>query len=138
MPASGAPLPLGRGSSSPLVRKLEKRPREEADSKGEGGGEGEDADRDRDQHHREHQEAEADLGERITRAFILRRVGLIEAGASGLLTPPGDDQALAQATVRLLTDAALAHRLGANAAARMQTTFAWPQVAAALAGAYAR
>jgi thioredoxin reductase (NADPH) len=27
--------------------------------------------------------AEADLGERLTRAFILRRVGLIEAGASG-------------------------------------------------------
>lgn len=35
--------------------------------------------------------AEADLGERLTRAFILRRVGLIEAGASGatLIGRPG-------------------------------------------------
>lgn len=61
----------------------------------------------------------------------------IDASAGGLLTPPGDEQALANATVRLLTDAALAHRLGARAAERMQTAFAWPQVAAALAGAYA-
>ncbi|WAC73357.1 FAD-dependent oxidoreductase [Roseateles sp. SL47] len=35
--------------------------------------------------------AEADLGERLTRAFILRRVGLIETGASGatLIGSPG-------------------------------------------------
>ena len=35
--------------------------------------------------------AEADLGERIMRALILRRVGLIEAGAGGpvLIAPPG-------------------------------------------------
>ncbi len=35
--------------------------------------------------------AEAELGERIMRALILRRVGLIEAGAGPVIIGPGDD-----------------------------------------------
>lgn len=35
--------------------------------------------------------AEADLGERIMRALILRRVGLIESGAGPIIIGPGDD-----------------------------------------------
>ena len=35
--------------------------------------------------------AEAELGERIMRALILRRVGLIEAGAGPVIVGPGDD-----------------------------------------------
>ena len=55
--------------------------------------------------------AEADLGERIMRALILRRVGLIEAGASGavLIGPPDSPEVLKLRN--FLTRNAQPHRL---------------------------
>ena len=55
------------------------------------------------------------------RGAVASRVGgipdLVEDGENGLLVPPGDLDALADALVRVLTDPALAERLGAGAAA---------------------
>jgi glycosyltransferase involved in cell wall biosynthesis len=55
-----------------------------------------------------------------------RAGGLPEAvadGVSGLLTPPGDPAALADALHRLLADADLRHRLGAAGRARILAEF---------------
>jgi glycosyltransferase involved in cell wall biosynthesis len=53
------------------------------------------------------------------RAVIGSRVGgipdLVEDGGNGLLVDPGDTNGLAEALVRLLSDRALAERLGAAA-----------------------
>jgi glycosyltransferase involved in cell wall biosynthesis len=55
------------------------------------------------------------------RSLVASRVGgipdLVEDGVNGLLVEPGDTEALAAALVRLLTDRALAERLGAGAQA---------------------
>ena len=55
------------------------------------------------------------------RPLVASRVGgipdLVEDGVNGLLVEPGDTDALAAALVRLLTDRALAERLGAGAQA---------------------
>lgn len=60
----------------------------------------------------------------------------IEDGASGVLTPPGDDVALAGAAAALLRDPARRARLAAGARARMEHHFGWEVVAAPLAAAY--
>ena len=57
---------------------------------------------------------------------------VIEDGVSGLLVPPEDRAALADAVTRLLQDRGLAQRLGARAAADAQGPFAWTTVAHAL------
>jgi glycosyltransferase involved in cell wall biosynthesis len=49
-------------------------------------------------------------------------------GESGLLVTPEDDQAFAEAVVRLLGDAGLRSRLGEAAARRIGEHFAWPQL----------
>lgn len=53
------------------------------------------------------------------RGVVASRVGgipdIVEDGNTGLLVPPGDAQALAEALVRVLTDRALAERLGVAA-----------------------
>ena len=59
---------------------------------------------------------------------------VIEDGVSGLLVPPEDSTALAEAVTRLLQDRALAQRLGARAAADAKGPFAWTTVAHALLG----
>jgi glycosyltransferase involved in cell wall biosynthesis len=55
------------------------------------------------------------------RPLVASRVGgipdLVEDGVNGLLVEPADTEALAAALVRLLTDRALAERLGAGAQA---------------------
>ena len=49
---------------------------------------------------------------------------LVEDGVTGLLFPPGDDAALAERLARVLSDGALARRLGAAAARRVRERFA--------------
>ena len=61
------------------------------------------------------------------RAVVATAVGgnveLIENGVHGLLVPPGDPVRLAAAIVRLLTDEALARRLGESARRRVEQRF---------------
>jgi glycosyltransferase involved in cell wall biosynthesis len=48
---------------------------------------------------------------------------VVTEGENGLLIPPRDAEALAGALARLLTDPALAQRLGTNARARVRENF---------------
>jgi glycosyltransferase involved in cell wall biosynthesis len=57
---------------------------------------------------------------------------VVEDGVSGLLVPPENANALADAVTRLLLDRELAQRLGARAAADARGPFAWTTVAHAL------
>ncbi|HKR66192.1 MAG TPA: glycosyltransferase family 4 protein [Thermoanaerobaculia bacterium] len=59
---------------------------------------------------------------------------VIEHEVSGLLTPPENAQALGDAILRLLTDPALAARLGARAAADAQGRFSWRTIAGIIHG----
>jgi glycosyltransferase involved in cell wall biosynthesis len=58
-------------------------------------------------------------------------------GESGLLTTPGDEEALVNAALSLLTDADLSARLGAGARTRMQTQFTWDRLAVDVERVYA-
>ena len=64
---------------------------------------------------------------------VATRVGgmpeLVVDGETGLLVPPDDAGALADALVRLLEDPALASRLGAGGRARAVERFSWDAVA---------
>jgi glycosyltransferase involved in cell wall biosynthesis len=60
----------------------------------------------------------------------------IADGVSGLLVPPEDDAALAEAMVRLLHDAKLRARLGTAAARRVQEHLAWSKLAEQVERAY--
>jgi len=62
----------------------------------------------------------------------------IEDGVSGVLTPAGDDAALAAALAALLADPERRSRLGTAARGRMQAEFAWERLAAGLPQVYAR
>lgn len=53
----------------------------------------------------------------------------IADGETGLLVPPRDSAALAEALVRLLTDSALRDRMGAAARERVEREFTWRRVA---------
>jgi phosphatidylinositol alpha-mannosyltransferase len=57
---------------------------------------------------------------------------------AGVLTPPGDDAALADAVVAMLADEPARVRRGAAARELAVTRYAWPGVAAQLAGLYER
>ncbi len=61
----------------------------------------------------------------------------IEDGAEGLLVKAGDEPGLSHALARLLTDAALRDRLGANARAKVRRHFAVDRVLAELGTLYA-
>ncbi|MBI5879411.1 MAG: glycosyltransferase family 4 protein [Chloroflexi bacterium] len=58
-------------------------------------------------------------------------------GVSGLLVPPGDGDAFAEAVLRMLNDRALSQAMGAAARERMQTCFRWEAIAAQLERHYA-
>jgi glycosyltransferase involved in cell wall biosynthesis len=60
----------------------------------------------------------------------------IADGESGLLVPPEDDAAFADAVLRLLADADLRSRLGAAATRRMRECFDWQHLAAEVEKAY--
>ena len=55
---------------------------------------------------------------------------VIEDGVSGLLVPPRDAPALADAIERVLDDASLRHRLGQGGRERIMTYFSWRETAA--------
>lgn len=65
---------------------------------------------------------------------IATRVGgvadAVQDGVSGLLVKPADDNALVDATVRLLTDRAYAAQLGRQGQERVRRDFTWDKVAA--------
>jgi GT2 family glycosyltransferase/glycosyltransferase involved in cell wall biosynthesis len=61
---------------------------------------------------------------------------LVEHEKSGLVVPPGDAGALAEALVRLAEDALLRERLGAAGAARARTEFSWSRIAGLTREAY--
>jgi len=55
---------------------------------------------------------------------------IVEHDTSGLLVPPGDPAALAQALERLARDPALASRLGSAGEQRVRRAFGWPEIMA--------
>jgi glycosyltransferase involved in cell wall biosynthesis len=63
---------------------------------------------------------------------------VVEDGLNGLVVPVGDEQALAQAILRLLGDDALREKLGGNARRRMMANYSIDSVALHLRGIYER
>lgn len=63
---------------------------------------------------------------------------VVEHERTGLLVPPGDAVALADALTRLLEDGAFARRLGEAAADEQQTRFSWDRIAMLLLDRYER
>lgn len=65
------------------------------------------------------------------RGVVASRVGgipdIVEDGTTGLLVPPGDSRALADALVRVLTDRALAEQLGSATRVAVQPWLASPE-----------
>jgi glycosyltransferase involved in cell wall biosynthesis len=72
--------------------------------------------------------------------IVATRVGanaeLISDGENGLLIPPDDESALADALTRMLADQALARRLGEAVAAHAETHLSWDGVAGEILGTY--
>jgi len=61
----------------------------------------------------------------------------ITLGETGVLLPPGDVTAFAQAVAELLTDPGRARRMGVAAQTRVRERFAWPYLADMALAAYA-
>ncbi|MBC7225170.1 MAG: glycosyltransferase family 4 protein, partial [Anaerolineae bacterium] len=61
---------------------------------------------------------------------------IVEVGVSGLLVPPGDPDALAQALRRVLDDPDLARRLGEDGFRHVAQKFAWERIADQMAALY--
>jgi glycosyltransferase involved in cell wall biosynthesis len=66
------------------------------------------------------------------RAVVASRIGmlatLVEDGVNGVLSPPGDVDALAESLLRLKADAALRQRLGAAARRTVLNNYTWDHV----------
>jgi glycosyltransferase involved in cell wall biosynthesis len=82
---------------------------------------------------RSSQSGVAHLAHTLHRPVVATRVGdipeVVRDGESGLLVEPDDPSGLADALVRLLTDADLAARLGAAGAGALARGASWDQVA---------
>lgn len=61
---------------------------------------------------------------------------VVKHGETGLLVPPGDDEALAAAALRLLEEPGLASRLSTAARARCLAEYSWEAVAGQWVGVY--
>jgi glycosyltransferase involved in cell wall biosynthesis len=76
------------------------------------------------------------------RAIVATRTGgipeVVEDGATGLLVPPRDHVALAQAIVRMLGDAEMRTRMGDAGRVRVVERFTVERMVAETAAAYAR
>jgi D-inositol-3-phosphate glycosyltransferase len=62
----------------------------------------------------------------------------IQHGRTGLLVPPKDPRAVAEAAARLLGNPSLCMHMGAEGAGRVRQEYTWPQVARTTLGVYAR
>ena len=62
---------------------------------------------------------------------------VVADGQTGLLVPPGDPAALAQAVNELVTDERQAAEMGRRGRARAEAEFGWASIAAQTAGLYA-
>ncbi len=63
---------------------------------------------------------------------------VVADGQTGLLVPPGDERALADAVNALLADPARAAEFGARGRSRATAEFSWDKIAAQTAGLYAK
>jgi glycosyltransferase involved in cell wall biosynthesis len=67
-----------------------------------------------------------------------QNAAMIEHGVSGLLVPPGDERAFAEAVIRLLDDPILRQQLSRGAQRRIREHFTWERLVAEVERAYAR
>lgn len=78
----------------------------------------------------------------LRRPVIASRAGgildIVEDGRTGLLVPPGDAQALAEAILRYFTDPDLAGAHAGAGQAHVQTAFSWDSIIDRLIGLYGR
>ncbi len=72
----------------------------------------------------------------IVAEAVGQNAAMIQHGVSGLLVPPGDGAAFAEAAIRLLDDADLRERLGRGAQRRLRERFSWERLAAQVELAY--
>jgi glycosyltransferase involved in cell wall biosynthesis len=61
---------------------------------------------------------------------------IVEDGETGLLVPPDDEEAMAEALVRMVTDDAARRRMGAAAYERSRARYSWPALAERVARVY--
>lgn len=72
----------------------------------------------------------------VVATSVIGHVDVVEDGVTGLLVPPDDPGALAEAVARLLPDASRRRIMGEAARQRVQTQFAVPRMVAQIADLY--
>jgi glycosyltransferase involved in cell wall biosynthesis len=72
----------------------------------------------------------------IVTTKVGENASFIQDGVSGIVAPPGEPIAIAQAVVRLLTDRSIGCELGHSAQQRVKTHYLWEQLAGRVANAY--
>jgi glycosyltransferase involved in cell wall biosynthesis len=61
---------------------------------------------------------------------------IVDDGQTGLLVPPDDEDAMAEALIRIVNDDDARRRMGAAAYTRSRARYSWPALAQRVAGAY--